>query len=320
LADERPPLLVLFGPTAVGKTALSLTWAEAIDAEIVCADSTTVYRRLDVGTAKPTAAERRRVPHHLLDVVEPQETFSAAQFQRLAGEAIAAIHRRGRLPLMVGGTGLFIRSVVDAYPFPPPIAPDLHALLVDWLERDGLEALRRKLRLVDPVSFAAIKGQDRRRTLRALEVFLGTGRRIPRQAGPGPYRTLKVGLYRNRQELRQRIWDRALEQLSRGLLDEVLELLAAGVPPRAPAMTALGYREGVDWARGRMAEQELLPLIALHTSQYAKRQLTWFRREAGALWIDLDEVSPDQALDWAVGWTRDLLSGRTPAGQSGSLP
>lgn len=312
--DRRPPLLVLVGPTAVGKSALALSWAEAVGAEIVQADSTTVYRGLNIGTAKPDREDRDRVPHHLLDLVDPSDSFSAAQFQRHAYAAIDDILERGRLPLLVGGTGLFIRAVVNDYPFEAVGESPWRHRLQDWLAHQGLEALRRKLKVADPESYHRIATGDERRTIRALEVFLTAGRTVSREPGTPRYQVLQVGLRRHRDHLRQRILDRAKSQLSAGLLDEVLGLLAQGVPPHAPAMLALGYREGVEWARGRLALAEVLPLMVLHTAQYAKRQMTWFRRDPDTRWIDLDGVPSEDALKLLRSWTRGLTEGAPVVG------
>jgi tRNA dimethylallyltransferase len=316
LDGESLPLLVLVGPTAVGKTALSLCWAEAVGAEIISADSTTVYRRLDIGTAKPTAADRRRVPHYGVDLVEPTEQFSVADFQRVAVDAIAQIHRSGRLPLLVGGTGLFVRAVLAAYPLAPVGVTPWRSRLADWAVRVGDDGLRRRLRLVDPVSYAAIAPGDRRRTIRALEVFLATGSRLPRRPGAAPYRSLVVGLTRHPEDLRARIAARARQQLADGLQREVLDLLAAGIPPGAPGFKALGYRETVAWAYGRVADDELFPLIVRHTTQYAKRQRTWFRHQIAARWINLSETGEEAALQQMLAWTADWLSDKTLAPRS----
>jgi len=309
LADaDLPLLLVLVGPTAVGKSDLALAWAEEVGAEIIAADSTTVYRGVDVGTAKPTRADQQRVPHHLLDVADPTEQFTAARFQTLARAAIHEIGERGRLPLVVGGTGLFVRALVANYPFAPP-APAIRTRLGAWQTREGLDALRRQLRLVDPASYHAIDARDARRILRALEVYWATGRPLPRTAPPSPYRLLMVGLERSREQLAVRIAARARSQLAQGLQPELLALHRRGVPWSAPALQALGYRETALWARGRLSAAQLLPLIVLHTRQYAKRQLTWFRREPDIRWISLDSTSPAQALALVRMWTRAMRQG-----------
>jgi tRNA dimethylallyltransferase len=311
---ESAPLLVLLGPTAVGKTDLALLWAEAVGAEIIQADSTTVYRGFDIGTAKPGAAERARVPHHLIDVADPTERFTAARFQQLGYEAVRRIRARGRIPLVVGGTGLFIRSLVDNYPFPAETDRRYVAILTRRLEAAGLPALRRQLRLMDPPSHAAIAPGDARRTLRALEVILGTGVRLPRT--PGPWRpALRVGLIRGRDVLAQRIALRAARQMEAGLLGEVLAHLQTGIPPSAPAFQALGYREGALWARGLVGDREIEPLIIRRTRQYAKRQLTWFRHERDVRWLDLDATPETEVLRRLVEWTH-AFTGRTPDCQS----
>jgi tRNA dimethylallyltransferase len=305
--DERPPLLALVGPTAAGKSALALAWAEAVGAEIIAADSTTVYRGVDIGTAKPSPQDRARVPHHGLDLVEPTESFSVARFQAVADQAAAEILSRGKLPLLVGGTGLWIRAVVQHFPFPAAEDPAGEARARDWAVRLDQAALRRRLRLVDPESFQRIAPGDQRRTVRALAVFWGTGRHLVRVPGVPRYRVLMVGVTRPRDVLARRIAERARAQLQAGLLDEVLGLLARGVPPDAPGLRALGYREGVAWARGRLATHEVLPLMILHHRQYAKRQMTWFRREPGVRWIDLEATGEEAALAQVVAWTHEWL-------------
>ncbi len=305
--DAEQPLLVLAGPTAAGKSALALSWATRVGAEIISADSTTVYRGTDIGTAKPSPAERQQVPHHLLDVADPREQYSAARFQQEARAAAAAIRARGRLPLVVGGTGLFVRALLANYAFAPAGDPSVRQAIEAWWEAEGPGPVRRQLRLVDPASHAAIAAGDRRRLIRALEVYRLWGRPLPRQPGSPPYRALAVGLFRSREELGRRIRDRAQAQLKAGLQAEMLALHAQGVPWRAPAFQALGYREAVQWARGRLSEDDLLPLITRHTRQYAKRQLTWLRRDPGIRWINLDEASDAAALERLLEWTAAFL-------------
>lgn len=302
------------GPTAVGKSALALSWAKQVGAEIISADSTTVYRGVDIGTAKPTAAERQQVPHHLLDVADPWEQYTAARFQQDARAAAAAIHARGRVPLVVGGTGLFVRALLGNYAFAPPADPAVRQSLEAWADAEGAEPLRRQLRMVDPASYAAIAAGDRRRLVRALEVYRSWGRPLPRHAGPLRYRALLVGLCRHREELGRRIAARARDQLRAGLQAEMLALHAQGVPWTAPAFSALGYREAVLWARGRLPAADLLPLITRHTRQYAKRQLTWLRRDPAIHWLNLDELSDREALVRVSQWAAAFLTSCVPPG------
>ncbi len=296
------------GPTAVGKSSLALEWAARVGAEIVAADSTTVYRGVDIGTAKPTPEERRRVRHHVLDVADPEEQYTVARFQQDATEAIRSIVQRGRLPLIVGGTGLWIRALLANFPLAPGQDPAVRANLEAWWDGGGPAPLLRQLQLVDPASAAAIAPGDRRRVVRALEVYRTTGRPLPREPGTPPYRVLRVGLQRSRPVLWERIRERARGQLEAGLLDELLALHARGVGWRAPAFLGLGYREGVQWARGRLATEHVLPLIVLHTRQYAKRQMTWLAREPDTRWINLDDCREGDALAQVLSWTSAWLS------------
>ena len=285
-------LLVIAGPTAVGKSDLALRLAAARGGEIVSADSAQVYRGLDVGTAKPTPAERAQVRHHLIDVRDPREPFTVAEYQALARAAIADIQGRGRLPLLVGGTGLYIRAVLRPFDFAgTPPDPALRAAL----EREEPLALYARLRALDPAAADRIDPRNVRRTIRALEVCLSTGR--PFSAGWRPEADLPPGvafvaLDRPREELYRRIADRVRDQLRDGLIEEVAGLLAAGVPPTAQSMQALGYKEAAAHLAGELTLAEMTDLLTRRTRQYARRQLTWLRREPVQLWLH-----PDEAFD-----------------------
>ncbi len=291
------PLLVIAGPTAVGKTELSLQVAERLGGEIVSADSASVYRGLDIGAAKPSPEDQRRVPHWLIDVVGPEASFSVADFQRLAKQAVADIHGRGRLPIVVGGTGLWIRALVRDFSLPAEAPPTiLREHLHATGETYGFESLRRQLRVVDPVSYHAIAGNDHRRIVRALEVFQASGRRLARNAPDrSPFRPVYWVLTRSVQELHDRIRDRVQGMLADGLVEEVTTRLHAGLAPRSQSLLAIGYRETVDWWFGLLSERERDALIVRHTQQFAKRQLTWFRSEKDARWLDLSAWSLDEA-------------------------
>lgn len=291
-------LVVVCGPTAVGKTALAVALARCLDAEIVCADSRTVYRGMDIGTAKPSAATRTAVPHHLLDVADPLETFTVAQFQRLARAAIADIRRRGKQPLLVGGTGLYIRAVVDDLRI-PAVAPDpvLRARLEDVARTRGPEALHAQLQALDPVAASRIHPHNVRRVVRALEVCLATGRPISDQQRRGePTAAVLVGLWRARDDLYRRIEARVDEQLAAGLLEETRQLLARGVPPDAPAMQGLGYKELVGYLQGHYDYAEAVRRLKRNTRRYAKRQLTWFRKDPRIRWVDATGLEPHALL------------------------
>lgn len=303
-------LLVIVGPTAVGKTALSIRLAQRLGGEIISGDSMQVYRGMDIGTAKPTLEERAGIPHHLIDIVNPDEPFSVAQFQRLADTAIAEITARGRLPILVGGTGLYTRAVLEAYTFGEGAGADLalRAALQAEEEANGPGHLHRRLTAVDPEAAARLHPNDLRRIIRALEVFLQSGIPISAQqtkeAAPLRYAAVQVGLFTQREALYDRINRRVDLMLEAGWLAEVEGLLAR-YSPELPAMRALGYLELTHYLRGRLTRPEAVALIQRNTRRFAKRQLTWYRRERRIHWYDPVENSQERVAS-AIG---DLLAG-----------
>ena len=296
-----PALLCLTGPTGVGKSDAALALAERLGAEIVCADSRQVYRGLDVGTAKPSAADRRRVPHHMLDLVDPDEAYSAGRYEREAGACVDALRARGVRPLVVGGTGLYLRALTRGL----CAGPTADAALRDtWLarEREAPGVLYRRLTEVDPVSAAAIHPNDLSKILRAVEVHALTG--APLSAAQtehgfrgARYGVVMVGLRRRRDDLHRRIDARVDAMLADGLVEEVEGLLRRGWGPDLPAMRAVGYRQVAGALAGRWAMGEAVGLIKRDTRRYAKRQMTWFGAEPEIRWIDLE---PDAVLDDTV--------------------
>ena len=278
--DPRPPLIVIVGPTAVGKTDLALELAERLHGEIVSADSRLFYRGMDIGTAKPSRTERLRVPHHLVDVADPAETWSLAIFQRAAAQAIAGIHRRGNLPMLVGGTGQYIQAVTQAWvPAPVPQDTRLREILEDLAGTFGAGWLHDRLRLIDPLSAERIDARNVRRTIRALEVIFTTGRKFSAQGGKGesPYRLLTIGLTRPRPELYARIDARIETMFAAGLLDEVRTLLAAGCTPDLPAMSAIGYRQSIAVLEGKISLEEAKVQMRHLTRVFVRRQANWFK-------------------------------------------
>lgn len=285
------PLVVLCGPTASGKTAAALQLAERFAVEIVSADSRQVYRLMDVGTAKPTAKERSLVPHHLLDVAWPDELFDAARFVELASAAIADIVARGCLPLLVGGTGLYIRALTEGLAEIPGAAPLLRRRFEAQADAEGSASLHRRLETVDPVSAAKLHPNDRPRLVRALEVFELTGRPMSDwQQAHGfrdrRYRLLKMALAPPREELYRRIDARAAAMFAGGLVEETQTLLAAGYDPRLKALQTIGYRETIRLLAGQVTREEALAELQQATRRYAKRQLTWFRADSEMIWVD----------------------------------
>ena len=288
-ADKRPTILIVAGPTAVGKSGVGMAVARALGGEIISADSAAVFQGLDIGTAKPPLADQKAIPHHGLDVVKPTASFSVADFQKLAEYAVSDILARGRLPIIVGGTGLWIRALVRGYDLPQQAGPSpLRIRIHDAAERDNFQSLRRQLSVVDSASFRAIDPHDHRRLVRAMEVFMTTGRPLHRSSGgAAPYRAVYWVLTRNVHELHARIAQRVQLMLEAGLAAEAMNLIRAGVRPGSQSLSAIGYREMVDWIYGRTTEAERDALIVKHTQQLAKRQLTWFRGEPEARWLDL---------------------------------
>ncbi len=296
LARELPPLIVLLGPTAVGKTALSLDLCSKYNGEIVSADSRQIYRQMDVGTAKPTCDEQQLVPHHLVDICDPDAIFTVAEYQRLAYAAISEIHRRGRVPFLVGGTALYVRAVVEGLRIPQvPPNPELRRELEQLLACAGREALFQRLAVVDPATAAVIDKQNPRRVLRALEIVLVTGRSKVEIEGakPPPYRILKIGLDRPRGILYARVDERVDAMIEQGLVEETRRLLEKGYAPNQPAMTGLGYREIGAFLRSEMSLAEAAERIKTETHRFVRHQYTWFRKMRGVQWYDLeDEQSP----------------------------
>lgn len=295
---EQRPLLVIVGPTAVGKTALSLHLCERLEGEVVSADSRLFYRGMDIGTAKPTSEERARIPHHLIDIADPDETVGLARFRRLAQKAIADIHRRGRLPLLVGGTGQYVRAVVEGWR-PPAVPPDpaLRAQLEEEAQREGIQALHARLRALDPQAAASIDPRNVRRVVRALEVCLRTGRPFSAQRArtPPPYSVLQIGLTMDRATLYARADERVEAMMRAGLLEEVQRLVKAGYGWQWPAMSGLGYIQFQPYFEGRATLAEVVAEIKRATRRFIRHQYNWFRLNDPRIhWFDIGHATPEE--------------------------
>ncbi len=292
---KQPPLILLVGPTAVGKTEIAIQLAEKINGEIVSADSRLFYRGMDIGTAKPTREEQARVPHHLIDIANPDEILSLAVFQQKAREAIVDIHSRNKLPLLVGGTGQYIRAVTEGWK-PPEVEPDkrLRDELGRMEEERGKEWLHERLRMLDPEAAEKIDARNFRRTIRALEVILTTGRKFSEQRGQGdsPYHLITIGLTRPRPELYARIDARIESMFENGLLDEVKGLLAKGYSADLPTMSAIGYRECVRVIEGQISAEQAKVEMRRATRVFVRRQANWFKEsDPNIKWFTVkDEV------------------------------
>lgn len=295
---ERLPLVALVGATATGKTDTAIALAERLEAEVVSADSRYFYTGMDIGTAKPSPAERARVPHHLIDVTTPDRPWSLTIFQQAAQRAIAEIHARGRLPLLVGGTGQYVRAVIEGWDAPPQEPdPRLRDALEAWAGQIGPLALHQKLALLDPPAAQTIDYQNVRRTIRALEVIFGSGRRFSaqRRKSGSPYHVLLVGLQRPRPEIYARVDARIDQMLAAGWLDEVRALLRQGYRLDLPGLSAIGYRELAYYLRGRATLPEAVTLIKRQTRVFVRRQAMWFRADDPAIhWVAAGEGAVEQ--------------------------
>jgi len=290
------PLIVLVGPTAVGKTAFSLKAAEAFPIEIISGDSVQVYRGMDVGSAKASPAERAVVPHHMIDVLDPDEPFTVADFKASVEALIRDIQSRGRLPMIVGGTGLYIESVVYDYRFPEAVADE--AARERWsrlADERGSAALHELLRERDPASAARIHPNDRKRLVRALEVIDATGRPLSEQSEKrskrSPYDLCMIGLTMERELLYERINRRVDAMLQEGLIDEVRGLLARGCDRSLPSMQAIGYKEIAAYLAGETSLEEAVYQLKRNTRHFAKRQLSWFRAMPQIRWVDVTDAA-----------------------------
>ncbi len=308
-------LLVIVGPTAVGKTDTSILLAKRLHGEIISADSMQIYQDMDIGTAKPSLEERQGIPHHLLDIIAPGESFSVADYQELARKTISEVTSRGKLPILVGGTGLYVRAVIDPYNFIPADT--------DWKLREhlkaqaaeaGIEALYNWLKEVDPKAAERIHPNDERRIIRALEVYQTTGeplsfweQQVDREER---YDVLMVGLTRPREQIYDRVNRRVDLMVEAGLIEEAKTLLAQGLDQNFIARQAIGYKELFNYLQGRETLDEALEKLKLNTRRYAKRQLTWFRADPRINWLDVnlyqsasgvvDEIMQMVAAKWKI--------------------
>jgi tRNA dimethylallyltransferase len=306
IEDPKIPLLVILGPTAVGKTEISILLAEKLNGEIVSADSRLFYRGMDIGTDKPTIEERLRVPHHLIDTTDPDQTWSLALFQLEANNAIHRIVADHHLPIMVGGTGQFVRAVVEGWKI-PSASPDprLREVLTDWGKTIGSVALHSKLAILDPIAASSIDPSNVRRTIRALEVILSTGRRfsIQRERGYTLYQTLQMGLTRPRAELYQRIDSRISKMIDAGFVDEVKRLLENGYSPNLPTLSAIGYAEMVAYIQGKITMEEAIKQIKRRSRDFVRRQANWFKEnDADIHWFTINENSVENMVDFVKDW------------------
>lgn len=299
--EKKQPLVVLAGPTAAGKSSLAVRCAPLLNAEIISADSAQVYRYLDIGTAKVTTEERSRVKHHLLDIVDPGQDYSVADYQKEAVRAIDKVRKKGKLPLLVGGTGLYIRALIRGYTFCPEGKSPLREELNRRAREEGLHRLYEELLEVDPRGGANINPQDQRRIVRALEVYYREGKPISRQVEETthreqPFNTVIFALTAPRDLLYRRIERRVDQMIDLGFKDEVNNILEMGYSRGCPGLQILGYRQMVEHLTGEKSLAEIVSEIKKQTRRLAKRQMTWFRKEKGVIWLEREEERDNSYL------------------------
>ena len=299
----HPNLLVVVGPTAVGKTHVAIELAERLSGEIISADSRYLYRGMDIGTAKPSVADRARAPHHLIDVTDPDQPWSLAQYRDAASLLIVEINQRGRLPILVGGTGQYVQAILEGWSIPKHATDvSLRAELETIAQHSGAEALYRRLQEVDPVAAAHIDSRNTRRVIRALEVTLTTGQPFSaqRQKSPPNYRLLMIGLTLPRPKLYRRIDARVDWMLANGLVAETRALAAKGYAWSLPALSAIGYKQIGMYLRGEIDLAEAERLIKHDTRQFVRRQANWFKTgDPKIQWRDVETLDIDRLADHA---------------------
>jgi tRNA dimethylallyltransferase len=315
LPEFPSPLVVVVGPTGVGKTALAIELAEHLKGEIVSADSRLFYSGMDVGTAKPTLKERNRIPHHLIDIVRPDETLSLAVFKKMAESAIDEIHEWGKVPLLVGGTGQYVQAIIQGWEIPEyPPNPQLRQALTNWANQVGPERIHDFLAILDPEAAQSIMVSNVRRTIRALEVIFQSGKRFSsqREKKGSTHSLLKIGLTLPRSILYARIDQRIDDMIAGGLVGEVQRLLSQGYTPQLPSFSAIGYREIASYLIGEFSLDEAILLMKRNTRTYVRRQANWFKLSDPTIrWFDLEQSGVSEILDWigsGQGWQLPTIS------------
>jgi len=292
---RKPKIVIVAGPTAVGKTTFAIELAEGLGGEIVGADSMQIYRYMDIGTAKPTQQERAQVPHYLIDIRDPDESFDASQYVREARHAVEEVIRRGKVPLVVGGTGLYIKALLGGLFELESIDEGIRERLQHILDAEGIEALYKRLQVCDPVTADRLQPNDTYRILRAVEIYETTGVPIvehqkAHRFQDAPFQSMKIGLFMDRDALYNRINRRVDAMVAEGFLDEVHRLLARGYGEDLKSMQSIGYRHMVGVIRNRYSKEEAMTLMKRDTRRYAKRQMTWFKADPHFQWITPSRV------------------------------
>ncbi|MBN1318261.1 MAG: tRNA (adenosine(37)-N6)-dimethylallyltransferase MiaA [Anaerolineales bacterium] len=305
--EQCPPLITIVGPTAVGKTKFSIELALRINGEIVSADSRLVYRGMNIGTAKPDSTEQEKVPHHLVDIVEPDDTLSLAEYQQMAYSVIDQIHHRNNIPLLVGGTGQYVRAVVEGWGIPTvPPNSELRQELETFANQHGADALHKRLEELDPAAAKKIDYRNIRRVIRALEVTMLAGEPISKlqTKKPPPFRILQIGLICSRPEIYQRIDIRIDKMIEKGLVDEV-KSLKAGYGLDLPSMSGLGYRQIGAYLSGETDLETAIQLIRKETRRFVRQQSTWFRQnDPNIHWFNIKDIPLRDIIKFVIEWLK----------------
>jgi len=306
LTGSYPPLIVILGPTAIGKTDLAINLALALNGEIIGADSRQIYRHMDIGTAKPTAVQREKVPHHLIDLIEPDDTLTVARYQTMAYDKIDALHKTHKLPFLVGGTGQYTTAVVEGWSIPEvPPNDALRTELETFAKEHGTLALYERLREIDPAAAEKIHPNNVRRVVRALEVSIESGTPISvlQQKKPPAYTILQIGLTMEREKLYERADKRVDQMMEKGFLSEVKKLLNMGYDRRLSSMSGLGYRELASHLLDDTPLDVAIEDTKIATHQFIRRQYTWFRgHDEGVIWHNMQQLNPDSLIDDLKNW------------------
>ena len=293
--------IAIVGPTCSGKTLIGIELAKLISGEIISVDARQIYKLIDIGTAKPGKEELSQVPHHLVDILSLDDEISAGIYAKLARDAAKGIFSRNRVPIMVGGSGLYLRAIIDGLFDSPEVDKEIRKKLRQRLESEGAEALLGEVRKVDFKAAEGLIPQNYKRILRALEVYYSSGKRISDLRVTNPslpdFQTLQFGIRLERKVLYQRIEKRVDEMIERGIVDEVKEILKHGFNLNLNSLQTTGYKEAIDFIQGKIKFDEMVSLIKMNTRRYAKRQMTWFRKDHKVVWINGDEKDPKKIAE-----------------------
>lgn len=305
-------VIAIVGPTCTGKTRIAIELAKLVKGEIISADARQIYKLIDIGTAKPTREELSEVPHHLVDILPLEDEISAGTFTKLARDAVNEIFARNHKPIIAGGSGLYLRAVIDGLFDAPDVDDEIREGLKKRLRTEGAEKLLAELKRVDPEAAKDLLSQNYKRILRALEIYYSSGERISelRQARPSTpsFKTLQFGILLERKLLYRRIEKRVDEMIEKGLIDEVKEILKRGFEPGLNSLQTVGYKEAIGYVQGKIKFEEMVPLIKMNTRRYAKRQMTWFRKDSRIIWIEGDGRNPRDIAREILGRLSDEIS------------